>query len=218
MILPDRDDLRFSTELSNASKDLRKGQRTKAALHGALCRCADKSDIIQLTVADICKEAKVAHGTFYIYFSDLADLLADVALLFIAFLQRRMRKASQSTAADPINAATAIYVRLFEQNPGLMKYLISHLGPNPLAQAAFQKLNREWLDAVVAATERRLARDGDMIDHDELMRRAYALGGMTDQYLVNLFLAKDPNMQSFSKDKEAVIKTLSLLWAKGLQP
>ena len=87
-----------------------------------------------------------------------------------------------------------------------------------MAQAAFQKLNREWLDTVVAATERRLALNGDTIDHDELMRRAYALGGMTDQYLINLFLAKDPNMQSFSKDKEAVIKTLSLLWNKGLQP
>ncbi len=218
MILLDRDDLRFLTELSKTAKDLRKGERTKAALREALCRCANKSDITQLTVADICKEATVAHGTFYIYFSDRASLLADVALLFIDFLQCQMRKASQSTTADPIKAATAIYVGLFEQNPGLMKYLISHLGPNPSAQAAFQKLNREWLDAVVAATERRLALNDDTIDHDELMRRAYALGGMTDQYLTNLFLAKDPNMQSFSKDKEAVIKTLSLLWNKGLQP
>ncbi len=218
MIILNKEDLRFSTEVANSAKDFPKGKRTKAALRVAVCQSADTVDITQLTVANICKAANVSHGTFYIYFPDRAALLADIALLFIDFLQCQMRKAAQDTMTDPIKAATAIYVGLFEQNPGLMKYLINQLKPHPSAQAAFQKLNREWLDAVVAATERRLTLKGETIAHDELMRRAYALGGMTDQYLINIFLTKDPYMCSFSKDLGAVVDTLSSLWHKGLQP
>ena len=129
-----------------------------------------------------------------------------------------MHRASQQEPADPMRAATATYVALFEQNPGLMKCLINHLDGFPEAKKAFQTLNRQWLENVVAVTERRLALEGRSLAHDELMRRAYALGGMTDQYLTGLLLSNDPNMASFSSDRDAVIDTLNLLWRRGMEP
>ena len=54
------------------------------------------------------------------------------------------------------------------------------------------------------------------MSHDELMRRAYALGGMVDQYLTALFLSQDRTLASVSKDPEAVIDTLSFIWQRGL--
>jgi len=68
MMLLNRAGLGFSTESSKTAKDLRKGERTKAALHEALCRCVSKSEITQFTVPSICKKATVYHGKFYIYF------------------------------------------------------------------------------------------------------------------------------------------------------
>ena len=49
------------------------------------------------------------------------------------------------------------------------------------------------------------------------MRRAYALGGMVDQYLTALFVTDDPWISSISQDPEAVIATLTDIWTKGTQ-
>ncbi|MBS9718127.1 TetR/AcrR family transcriptional regulator [Pseudohalocynthiibacter aestuariivivens] len=208
----------FPTELARAAKDARKGERTKANIRIAVCHCLNKLSLADLTVSEICQAAKIAHGTFYIYFADRNILVGDVALRYISFVQGEMHRASQQEPADPMRAATATYVALFEQNPGLMKCLINHLDGFPEAKKAFQTLNRQWLENVVAATERRLALEGRSLAHDELMRRAYALGGMTDQYLTGLLLSNDPNMASFSSDRDAVIDTLNLLWRRGMEP
>ena len=50
------------------------------------------------------------------------------------------------------------------------------------------------------------------------MRRADALGGMTDQYLGSLLLSNDPNVREVSKNMELVIDTLTLLWQRGMEP
>lgn len=211
-------DFSFPKELTRLAKDCRKGERTRAAIQSALCYCLEKSSPINLTVADICDQAGVAPGTFYIYFPDRNALIGDVALRFIAFMQTEMHKASRRRRVDSVRAATATYIRLFENNSGLMRCLLAHLDGIPEARAAFQTLNREWLESVVAATERQWAQKGQPVDHDELMRRAYALGGMTDQYLSGLLLSNDPNMQAISRDREVVIDTLTLLWQRGMEP
>jgi AcrR family transcriptional regulator len=211
-------DFRFCDELMRSAEGCRKGERTRAAIQSALCHCLERSSPVTLTVAEICDEAGVAPGTFYIYFPDRNSLIGEVALRFIAFIQREMHKASRQQKMDPVRAATAAYIRLFENNRGLMKCLLNHLDGIPEAQAAFQTLNQEWLESVVAATKRQWAQAGKPADHDELMRRAYALGGMTDQYLSGLLLSSDPNMQAISTDREVVIDTLTFLWQRGMEP
>jgi len=39
---------------------------------------------------------------------------------------------------------------------------------------------------------------------------------MVDQYLAGFLLDKDPNLRLLSQDREAVINTLNLLWARGM--
>lgn len=211
-------DFCFPNEIMRLAKGSRKGERTRAAIQSALCHCLERSSPISLTVADICDQAGVAPGTFYIYFPDRNALIGDVALRFIAFMQTEMHKASRQRKVDPVRAATATYIRLFENNSGLMRCLLNHLDGIPEARTAFQTLNREWLESVVVTTERQWIQQGRRVDHDELMRRAYALGGMTDQYLSGLLLSNDPNMQAISKDREVVIDTLTLLWQRGMEP
>ncbi|MGA7972982.1 MAG: hypothetical protein WCA36_09255, partial [Pseudolabrys sp.] len=69
-----------------------------------------------------------------------------------------------------------------------------------------------------AAVERKLQRDGraDAIARPELLRRAFALGGMVDQYLSSLLLSQDPNLAGVSQDREAVLDTLTLIWERGM--
>ena len=105
---------------------------------------------------------------------------------------------------------------LFEENAGLMKCLIA--GGEALAPArrVFQELNHEWI-TIVARAAKREAGPAARPDTD-LMRRAYALGGMVDQYLTALFLTVDPWIGALSQDREAVLDLFTDLWKKGMQP
>ena len=62
-----------------------------------------------------------------------------------------------------------------------------------------------------------LVSDGYVASEEEMMRRAYALGGMVDQYLTALFVTKDPWLTAISQDTEAVIATLTDVWTKGMR-
>ena len=207
----------FSAELAATTQAAKKGERTRTNIQIAVCKSLENVSINELTIADICDGANVSHGTFYIYFSNRKELVAEVLLRFCGFVQAKMRAASMGAPGRPTRAATSTYMHLFEQNLGLMTCLLRHLDDFPEAQTAFQNLNREWLETVVASTENHLRQLGRPIDHDELMRRAYALGGMVDQYLAGLLLDRDPNMTPFSQNREAVIDTLNLLWERGME-
>jgi hypothetical protein len=125
-----------------------------------------------------------------------------------------MRQAARDPGHDRIWNSTAAYYDLYAANPGLMKCLVNHSEDFPGAMRVFQKLNQEWTAAVVASLKRRRA-TGELTD-DELFRRAYAMGGMIDQYLTSLLLNHDPNLMRLSADRETTIDTLTELWRKGL--
>ncbi|PWE33234.1 TetR/AcrR family transcriptional regulator [Maritimibacter sp. 55A14] len=197
---------------------LRRGARTRAALHLAACRLLDAAPPEDLTVAAICGGAGVAHGTFYIYFADRQALLGELLDGFAGFAKAVMRAAARAVDADPVEGPTAAYMALFEANPGLMRCLIGHPDGFSEAREAFQRLNRDWVMTVVRAVERQAAREGrQAAPRAELMRRAYALGGMVDQYMAGLVLSGDPTLAEISADRDAVIATLSLIWRRGME-
>ncbi len=208
----------FGQALLFEAKNQRKRDRTQADIFNAGCSLLNRASLASLKVSDICREAGVAHGTFYIYFTNRQAFVASLLLRFVDYLQAVMRGAPKSAEADTVRTATDAYYRLFEQNAGLMKCLVKHLEEFPSCLEAFQKLNREWAARVVASTERKLAQSGraGKISRDELFRRAYALGGMVDQYLTALLLNHDPSLNRISQDKEAAIETLSLIWKRGM--
>lgn len=210
----------FALRIAAQGDGARKRDRTRAALHLAGCRLLARQNLSDLKVADICREAGVAHGTFYLYFADRHDFLGDLLMKFVAFVQEVMLHASKTGTSNPERAATAAYLRLFEANPGLMNGLMNHLDAFPECRDAFQKLNREWAERVVQSVERRGSADpgGETVPRDELLRRAYALGAMVDQYLAALILDKDKTLTALSRDREAVIDTLSHIWKRGMLP
>ena len=197
-----------------------KGARTAQALRIAVCTLLERTALQDLTIAAICKQAGVANGTFYLYFPDQGHLIDDLLQGFAAFLQAGMIHASEANPERSMHAATEAYARLFECNRGLMKCLIHHLDAFPGARAAFHRLNREWIETVVSAARRRLMREGrgDALSLAELTRRAYALGGMTDQYFSSLFLSQEAGLREVSTDRDEVIATLTTIWERGLQP
>ncbi|WNJ99735.1 TetR/AcrR family transcriptional regulator [Thalassospiraceae bacterium LMO-JJ14] len=211
-------DLNFGQNLIAESALHRKSARTRASICRAGCAILRERSLTALTVHDICEEAGLAHGTFYIYFSDRQAFIAELLEQFVTFVQDVMHRASQQENHDPIRAATATYCRLFAENPGMMKCLIFHLNEFPAARDAFQRLNRQWVATVVAAAARQLEKStrAGLVSHDELVRRAYALGGMIDQYLASLYLSNDPGLSDVSGDMDQVVDTLTHIWKQSL--
>jgi AcrR family transcriptional regulator len=207
------DSARFGDALIHGACAAPKAERTRARLQAAISALLDDTAPADLKVADIARAAGSAHGTFYTYFPDIRAALAETLTGFVAFLQSRMRDAARAgeTPQDRARQATAAYVRLFEENRGLMRCLVTRMAPFPEASAAFERLNREWTETVVAAWARR-----SDTPRDELLRRAHALGGMVDQYLIMLHFGTDPELARISRDRAAVVETLSHIWQQGM--
>ncbi|WP_084667955.1 TetR/AcrR family transcriptional regulator [Nioella nitratireducens] len=204
---------RFAKALLIRCRGASKRDRTRARLQAAMAELLDDRPPADLKVADICRVAGSAHGTFYTYFPDIRGALADTLLEFITFLQGEMRQAARNgpTPEDRSRRSTAAYLDLFAANRGLMRCLVTRLDAFPEASAAFQRLNRDWAETVADAWGRRGA-----TSRDELLRRAYALGGMVDQYLIMLHFGDDPTLAALSQDRTALIETLSHIWERGM--
>lgn len=211
---PRHDSARYGDALIHAARSAPKADRTRARLQAAICVLLDDRPPTELKVADIARAAATAHGTFYTYFPDIRAALAQTLTGFVTFLQSRMRDATRAgaTPSDRARQATAAYLHLFEGNRGLMRCLVTRQEPFPEASAAFERLNSEWTGTVVAAW----ARHSDT-PRDELLRRAHALGGMVDQYLIMLHFGSDPDLARISRDRAAVVETLTHIWQQGMQ-
>jgi AcrR family transcriptional regulator len=206
---------RFTAWLADGSAALPKGERTRRDIIIAGAHLLSDRPLDRVTVAAVCAAASVAHGTFYIYFRNRNVLAGAVLGAFVDHVQIEMRSAARAPG-DPVRGTTAAYMRLFEENAGLMRCLVVGLDAVPEARAAFQRLNHEWTRTVVRATRHK--EGASARSEADLMRRAYALGGMVDQYLTALHVTNDPWIGALSHDRAAVLDMFTDLWTKGLAP
>lgn len=212
-----REEICYRLRLLGRSKDdtLRKGPRTAERIRWAACELLETLSLDALTVQDICREAGIAQGTLYQYFTSRNDLLASVLNDFVAFLRQRMHGAvaGNESTGDSVDRSTRIYCELFCANRGLMKCLLNHFDTFPEARSILSAFNKEWIDLVVRRMGR--LRDVGKPSTQEIRRRAYALGGMVDQYLAAIFLYEDRDAISTAGSMDDIVKTLTFIWRQA---
>lgn len=210
--------IRFADALRAGAIGARKSERTRARLQAAVCELLEDAIPADLRVDHVCAKAGTSHGTFYVYFTDIRTLLTQTMAEFIEFLEHSLLEAGRN-ATDRPRAVTLAYFNLFEANRGLMRCLVARAGDLPEAHALFEAHNRRWAELVTEAASRHAVVSGYPVpDRDELLRRAYALGGMVDQYLVSLFFGSDTILAGLSHDREKVVDTFATIWTRGLAP
>lgn len=213
---------RFAVVLSQAAaaSDLRKTERTRLRLLAASAGLlAGEGDAAALRVADVTAGAGVAHGTFYRYFTDRGAVVEAVVADFARFLRQAMSKVREGRPGSParVRATTLVYLRLFRANPGLMRCLMGLGAESAAFRQGFHALNRDWNGRVAQAIARRRAEaTGERpAPPDTLLPLAYALGGMIDEFLAQLYLRRDPALAHLAEDEEAVADLLGDLWCRG---
>ncbi len=212
----------FGTVLGRraAAPGLRKTERTRLRLLAATAERLEAGDEqAALRVSDIAAAAGLAHGTFYRYFPDrpaaVEALLGDFAL----HLRDSMAGARDGApgSEERVRAATLAYLRQFRANLGLMRCLMD-LGRDSAAfRARFHAFNRAWNGRVAATIARRRAEIAGRrpAPASALLPTAYALGGMIDEFLSQLYLRRDPALKRLARDEAAVTALLTELWCRA---
>lgn len=209
--------LDFATALlAKAEKaGLRKVERTRlrllASLAGELMAGVERG---ALKVADVTQKAGLAHGTFYRYFTDMRMATDAVIEEFSGFVQERIAsaRAGETGSRARVHGATLVYARLFKRNAGLMRCLIGLSGEAASFARSYQRLNRDWYGRVAAAIAR--GRGQETSRHD-FVPAAYALGGMIDEFLTQVYLRKDPALLHLQDQEEKIAELLTDLWCFG---
>jgi AcrR family transcriptional regulator len=215
-------EVRFAAVLAQAaeSPELRKTERTRLKLlASAAALLADQGEPAALRVSDVAGRASVAHGTFYRYFAELQAIVEAVVTDFARFLRERMSRVREGApgSRERVRATTLVYIKLFRANPGLMRCLMG-LGAESVAfREGFHALNRDWNNRVAAAIAARRAdiAGGRPAAPETLLPLAYALGGMIDEFLAQLYLRRDPALAALVDDENAVADLLGELWCRG---
>jgi len=214
---PMEDGERFADVLSRMAErpSLRKTERTRLRLLAAVASRLEAGDAPgALRVADIAAAAGLAHGTFYRYFTDRAAAVEAAVAAFARFQRERLGAVQEGAPASRarVRAATLLYVRLFRANTGLMRCLMDLGRETTASRERFHALNRDWNGKVAAAiAQRRRATESP----EELLPTAYALGGMVDELLAQLYLRRDPALAALASDEIATADLLTELWCRG---
>ena len=207
--------------LAAAGEDgLRKTERTRLKLLAAIAAALNAGTPRgALKVADVTRAAGLAHGTFYRYFDDLPAATEALVEHFAGHVREKLAGARQGETGsrERVRGTTLAYARLFGENAPLMRCLIGLDAEGGPFARAYRDLNRAWYGRMAAAIARRRARQagGAEADPQDLLPAAYALGGMIDEFLTQVYLRRDPALAHLAADEEGIADLLTDLWWRG---
>lgn len=196
------------------SPSIRKTQRTRLRLLSSIAKqLSDGAEQADMRVADVVAAASLAHGTFYRYFPDLRSAIEALVGDFAIFLYQQLAnsRGGASGSRERVRDATLTYIRVFKANAGLMRCLNSLRREDTAFRKAFLELSRGWNTRMASA----IARRRGIASVEEFLPTAYALGGMIDEFLTQLYLRQDPALTHLANDEEAVAELLTELWCLG---
>ncbi len=192
-----------------------KGERTRQRLLAATRKILSAKGYSATRIEDIAAAAKVAKGTFYLYFENKEAVTMAVLAEVMAEGERMLRGAR--TVDDPfleILEPTVAYARLVFSNAGLFRAFVQFSHAHPEAAKLWSEITRKWLAGVEAVMDRRLGKG----QTDPVTRRlvVYAMSWMVDGVLLS-FLSRDyPGLQNVLESPEQLGETLSVLWYRAV--
>jgi AcrR family transcriptional regulator len=146
--------IRFATYLAAMADEIQKnrsGEKSRLRLLAAAARLLESIHYRDLLVEEICQEAGVAKGTFYIYFKSKDEFLRDLAGRYLNFeFQTYPRLSSKNTEYTNTRKWVYWYEKSFAANVGIIKCMVQ-MGEN---DAAMRQL---WHDRNGRLVDRSLA-------------------------------------------------------------
>jgi AcrR family transcriptional regulator len=190
-----------------------RGARTRASLVKAARTLFEKQGYLDTNIGDISKRARVAHGTFYTYFSSKEEIFSEVVEQLTSDLQRMAAEEPQVEFPAPIWArierANRGYLRSYEQNAKMMRVLESVATFNPRLAQVRRQTRRFWVQRSTVAI-RRWQERGLVDQRVDPVYAASALGSLVDRSAYVWIVLGEPY------ELEPAVTQLTLLYCNAL--
>ena len=159
-----------------------RGARTRAALVKAARALFEKRGFLDTNVGDISRRARVAHGTFYTYFSSKDDVFTEVMNSVLEDFQRIAQEEPPASEdiSERIERANRGYLRAYEANARSMAVMEQVATFDPRLAAARRENRRFWVERSTKAIARWQQR-GLVDPHLDPAYAASSLGSMIDR-------------------------------------
>jgi TetR/AcrR family transcriptional repressor of nem operon len=215
--------LSFITHLEQQLRDSppkQKGDRTRQRLKIATAKVLERDGYHALRVADISATAKLAEGSFYVYFEDKTDAALTVLReLLEDFMTLGIVPSAERDPFGAIQAANRRWIAVCRANAGLMRCILQ-LGDEDkkLAQLA-QRINRVWFERIAQSSSKRR---GSTRGAPASLLAAYFLGGLMDELVRKLIIYPDQGLHELltelHADDDAVADAASVVWLRVFHP
>jgi AcrR family transcriptional regulator len=192
-----------------------KGERTRFRLKMAAAAALEEKGFQELKVADVCRLAHVALGTFYVYFPDKSAIASEVLLDFGDALYTQVQGIARgNNHYEAILLTNQFFIASYQRNAGLVRCLIQLEDQEPEFRARWRQRRLQWIQKIARSIARR---SGDPeVPESMYVQIAYALEGMVFQYFYDIFVRRDPILSPIAGSPEHVASLMSVLWYRAV--
>lgn len=188
-----------------------KGRRTRTAMIHAAREVFEEKGFEETRIADIVKQAGIAHGTFYRYFDSKHEIFHEVVKTVTGemFSASRPETARDSDPIERIRESTERYLLAYSDNARIM-HVIEQVSPrDPFYADLLLQIRALFVERIVAGTKR-LQDEGLAESGIDVETTASILGGMVEQIARVWFLLGE------EYNYDVVLETVTRLWARGI--
>lgn len=194
-----------------------RGERARAGLKAAALRVLERQGYHKMRIADVTREAGVAQGLFYHYFSDLKSLTLEVLTDFAtaandpAAIERDVPRGDWYAR---IYAHNLLVVRSYAKRPGVMRCLLQMADEDPGFSALLRDGYRQQLMWLVELMPK-LFPDVRFRRHQALMT-VYALAGIGEGLLREYFINESRTLRAAKLSVEEFAELLTTMFYRAL--
>jgi AcrR family transcriptional regulator len=179
--------IKFSSYLEALAAEIRRsrsGEKSRLRLLAAGARLLETVAFRDLLVEDVCREAGLAKGTFYIYFDSKEVFLRALISQYVEFERNTYPPYEPTRSAySGVHEWVSWYEGTFAANAGILRCIIEMSGTDAEAEACWYGRNKSIVDRALEQLVQRLEKPPGARDR-ELLRLAVRAGGsMMDQSL-----------------------------------
>lgn len=193
-----------------------RGAKTRDRLKEAAARVLERIGYRAMRLTDIAAEADVNVSLFYHYFTSKADITYEIlSELVEPHMPREVE--TPRPVKDPFDTlvdANLPVVRLYATKPGLMRCLVHLDEEEPNFSALNRRVNATWYRRVARDIAKRCP-DAALSERERLLV-AYALGGMVDNFLFEMYVDGNPLLLEALPRPEDAAVFLAILWYRAL--
>lgn len=212
----------FGLETENRAKQpkTQRGERTKAAILASATATFARDGYTAARITDIADGAGVALGTFYVYYSNKDDVLAEILQgAFVDMYSLSRAPWLDEPPLDAIRGAVSGYLNAYLRNADMLRVMREALSVDANFNAFWFRWRARFLSRIVRNIQRSQAQGVVRSEADPLLISS-ALGGMLDDFCwIWLSMGGDEAVgqsKPASLDLDEAIDVLSSLWYRAL--